>query len=224
MRILLAEDDHLIGSAIEQRLKEEAHALDWVKDGESALSAINNLDNSKGYDVLLLDIGLPRKDGFHMLQQLRASNNSLPVIIITAQDGVDERVKGLDLGADDFLVKPFAMKELLARIRAVSRRHQGTGKPRYGNGILELDPVTHRVSRADVDVVLTAREFSLLQALMVRPGAILSRSKLEDHIYGWNEEVESNAIEFTIHSLRKKLGADAIKNVRGVGWMVDQNS
>jgi two-component system, OmpR family, response regulator len=218
MRVLLAEDDKLIGSAIEQRLKDEAYALDWVQDGESAMAAIT----THSYDLLLLDLGLPRQDGMHVLQQLRSRENSLPVIIITARDGIDERVKGLDLGADDFLVKPFAMTELLARIRAVNRRHQGKGTPLLSNGMLELDPLSHRATRGENEVNLTAREFALLQALLYRPGAILSRSALEEQIYGWNEEVESNAIEFIIHSLRKKLGSDAIKNVRGVGWMVDK--
>jgi two-component system, OmpR family, response regulator len=218
MRVLLAEDDRLIGGAIEQRLRDEAYALDWVQDGESAIVAIA----THPYDLLLLDLGLPRKDGMRVLQQLRNSNNPLPVIIITARDGLEERVKGLDLGADDFLVKPFAMTELLARIRAVNRRHHGTGTPLLSNGILELDPQSHTASRGEMAATLTAREFALLQALLSRPGAILSRSDLEDHIYGWNEEVESNAIEFIIHSLRKKLGSDAIKNVRGVGWMVDK--
>ena len=218
MRVLLAEDDRLIGGAIEQRLRDEAYALDWVQDGESAITAID----THPYDLLLLDLGLPRKDGMRVLQQLRKSNNSLPVIIITARDGLEERVKGLDLGADDFLVKPFAMTELLARIRAVNRRHHGSGTPLLSNGILELDPQSHTASRGEMAATLTAREFALLQALLSRPGAILSRSDLEDHIYGWNEEVESNAIEFIIHSLRKKLGSDAIKNVRGVGWMVDK--
>jgi two-component system, OmpR family, response regulator len=218
MRVLLAEDDGLIGSAIEQRLKKETYALDWVKDGESAMAAIK----THSYDLLLLDLGLPGKDGMWVLQKLRSGNNHLPVIIITARDGVDERVKGLDLGADDFLVKPFIMSELLARIRAVNRRLLGTRTPLLSNGIIELDPVTRRVSRGELELTLTAREFALLRSLLYRPGAILSRSDLEDRIYGWNEEVESNAIEFIIHSLRKKLGTDAIKNVRGVGWMVDK--
>ncbi|MEJ2591225.1 MAG: response regulator [Candidatus Thiodiazotropha sp.] len=218
MRLLLAEDDALIGGAIAQRLKDEAFAIDWVHDGEAAIAAIATHD----YDLLLLDLGLPRKDGMRVLGQLRSAKNALPVIVITARDGLDERVRGLDLGADDFLVKPFAMKELLARIRAVNRRHQGTAAPLLGNGILALDPVTHTASRDDLQVTLTGREFALLQALLVRPGAILSRSELEDRIYGWNEEVESNAVEFIIHSLRRKLGRDAIKNVRGVGWMVDK--
>jgi len=218
MRLLLAEDDKLIGSTIEQRLRDEAYALDWVQDGESALAAID----SHSYDLLLLDLGLPRKDGMRVLQQLRSGSNTLPVIIITARDELDERIKGLDLGADDYLVKPFAMSELLARIRAVHRRHQGSATPLLGNGILQLDPLTHRAMRDEKDIALTAREFALLQALLTRPGAILSRHELEDRIYGWNEEVESNAVEFIIHSLRKKLGSDAIKNVRGVGWLVDK--
>ena len=218
MRVLLAEDDELIGSAITQCLKDEAYAIDWVQDGEHAVAAIA----SHTYDLLLLDLGLPRKDGMQVLQQMRHERIELPVIIITARDAIEERVKGLDLGADDYLVKPFAMSELLARIRAVNRRHQGTGTPLLSNGIVELNPVTHRAVRGEEDVALTAREFALLQALLNRPGAILSRSELETRIYGWNEEVESNAVEFLIHALRKKLGSDAIKNVRGVGWMVDK--
>jgi len=220
MRILLAEDDDLIGAAIQQALRDAAYALDWVTDGESVQTAIA----TQTYGLLLLDLGLPRKDGMTVLQRLRQGGSNLPVIIITARDGLEERVKGLDLGADDYLVKPFAINELLARIRAVSRRHQGSGAPILGNGILELDPATHVVTRSDRSCTLTAREHALLQALLVRPGAILSRAELEERIYGWNEEVESNAVEFLIHSLRKKLGSDAIKNVRGVGWMVSKEN
>lgn len=218
MRVLLAEDDKLIGSAIEQRLKEESFALDWVQNGASALNALD----MHNYDLLLLDLGLPGKDGMQVLRQIRSGNHQLPVIIITARDDLDERVKGLDLGADDYLVKPFAMKELLARIRAVNRRLQGIRSTVLSNGIIELDPISHQVVRENLELTLTSREFALLQALLQRPGAILSRSDLEDRIYGWNEEVESNAIEFIIHSLRKKLGSDVIKNVRGVGWMVEK--
>ncbi|WP_221801404.1 response regulator [Oceanobacter mangrovi] len=220
MRILLAEDDHLIGSSVQQRLRDEACAVDWVQDGNSAATAIA----THPYDLLLLDLGLPGQDGMKVLQQLRANRNPLPVIVITARDSLDERIRGLDLGADDFLVKPFAMTELLARMRAVHRRHQGNTTPLLGNGVLELNLLTHSARRDDREISLTGREFALLQALLHRPGAILSRSDLEDRIYGWNEEVESNAIEFIIHSLRKKLGADAIKNVRGVGWLVDRES
>jgi len=216
LRILLAEDDRLIGKAIQQALKDAAYALDWVLDGEAVLSAVA----TQPYDLLLLDLGLPRKDGLTVLQQLRQGKHTLPIIIITARDALEDRIKGLDLGADDYLVKPFAVNELLARIRAVSRRQQGTGSPLLSNGILELDPATHTVTRDETTCTLSAREHALLEALLVRPGAILSRTELEDRIYGWNEEVESNAVEFIIHSLRKKLGSDAIKNVRGVGWMV----
>jgi two-component system OmpR family response regulator len=218
VRILLAEDDRLIGAAIQQALKDAAYALDWVLDGESALTAVA----TQTYDLMLLDLGLPRKNGVAVLSQLRQSQQILPVIIITARDALEDRIQGLDLGADDYLVKPFAINELLARIRAVSRRHQGTGNPLLGNGIIELDPSTHEASRDDIRCTLSAREFALLQALLIRPGTILSRSELEDRIYGWNEEVESNAVEFIIHALRKKLGNDSIKNVRGVGWMVSK--
>jgi two-component system OmpR family response regulator len=220
MRLLLAEDDRLIGKAIQQALRDAAYALDWVLDGEAALSAVT----TQPYDLLLLDLGLPRKDGLVVLQQLRQGKHPLPVIIITARDALEDRIKGLDLGADDYLVKPFAVNELLARIRAVSRRQQGTGSPLLSNGILALDPATHTVTRDEATCTLSAREYALLEALLVRPGTILSRTELEDRIYGWNEEVESNAVEFIIYSLRKKLGSDAIKNVRGVGWMVSKGN
>lgn len=218
MRLLLAEDDELIGTGLSQRLKDNAYAIDWVKDGLSALAAID----THQYSLLLLDLGLPKRDGFTVLKQLRSKNHSLPIIIITARDDIDERIKGLDLGADDYLTKPFDIGELLARIRAVNRRQQDATPTVMSNGILELDPASHRIKRDGIEHELTAREFSLIQALLRRPGAILSRDNLESQLYGWNEEVESNVIEFIIHSLRKKLGSDAIKNVRGVGWMVDK--
>lgn len=216
MRILLAEDDPLIGSAIQQAMKDEAYALDWVREGNMVLAAVM----SHEYDLILLDLGLPGQDGVAVLRELRECRRAVPVMIITARDALEERVLGLDLGADDYLVKPFAISELLARIRAVTRRSQGNANPVLSNGILVLDPATHEVTRGGKSCNLTAREYALLQALMTRPGAILSRSDLEERIYGWNEEVESNAVEFIIHALRKKLGSDAIKNVRGVGWMV----
>lgn len=216
MRILLIEDDHLIGEGIMQALKDEAYALDWVTDGEMALSAINTQE----YGLALLDLGLPRKDGLEVLRQLRQSKNATPVIIITARDSVEYRIQGLDFGADDYLIKPFIISELLARMRAVTRRHQGVTNPILSNGILTLDPATHEITRDGKSYVLSAREYALSHALMLRPGTILSRTELEDRIYGWNEEVESNAVEFLIYSLRNKLGKDAIKNVRGLGWMV----
>ena len=160
-----------------------------------------------------------------VLRDLRGAGQTMPVIILTARDGLDDRVTGLDSGADDYVLKPFEITEVFARLRAVIRRKGGQPDPILSNGTIALDPATHeaQVNRGDV-VRLTAREFALLQALLVRPGAILSRHQLEDRIYGWNEEVESNAVEFLIHSLRKKLGSDSIKNVRGVGWMVAKNS
>ena len=169
---------------------------------------------------MLLDLGLPRKSGFDVLAALRAAKNNVPILIVTARDEIEDRVRGLDLGADDYVVKPFEVRELLARMRAVQRRKGGTASPLLSNGVLTLDPATHEASFHERRCALTAREFSLLQALLLRPGAILSRQQLEDRIYGWNEEVESNVVEFLIHSIRRKLGADAIRNVRGVGWTV----
>ena len=216
MRILLVEDDRLVGEAVQQALRDAAYASDWVQDGETALSALT----TQAYGLMLLDLGLPRKDGFEVLQETRKGQHTLPVIIMTARDAVADQVRGLDAGADDYLVKPFSIQALLARIRAVIRRQQGLANPLLSNGVLELDPATREVSAQGQTFQLSAREYALLYALMLRPGAILSRAELEERIYGWNEEVESNAVEFLIHSLRKKLGSDAIKNVRGVGWMV----
>src|ERR1700693_607403 len=218
MRVLLVEDDRMIGEAIASALKDAAYAVDWVRDGLAALSATENQE----YDVVLLDLGLPKKDGFETLQSLRTKGNPVPLLVITARDALEDRLRGLDGGADDYLLKPFEMGELLARVRAVIRRKGGAAGPVLSNGILSLDPVTREASVNGEPARLSAREFSLLQAFMVRPGAILSRAELESRIYGWNEEVESNAVEFLIHALRKKLGSDAIKNVRGLGWMVSK--
>jgi two-component system OmpR family response regulator len=171
---------------------------------------------------VLLDLGLPKRDGLEVLRQLRQAGNAVPVIVITARDGVEDRVKGLDLGADDYLVKPFDAVELLARLRAVVRRQGGQATPLLTNGRVTLDPATREARCGDCLEVLSAREFSLLHALLLRPGAILTRGELEAHLYGWNEEVESNAIDFLIHSVRRKLGAGIIKNVRGAGWMVEK--
>jgi two-component system OmpR family response regulator len=220
MRLLLIEDDRMIGTAVEQALKDAAYAVDWVTDGETAIHAAE----SEAYALALLDLGLPRVDGRDVLRRLRALGRKLPVIIVTARDGVDDRIDGLDLGADDYLIKPFEIRELLARMRAVLRREGSGSSPLLGNGKLSLDPATREASFLGESAVLTAREFALLQVLLARPGTILSRSELERQIYGWNEEVESNAIEFLIHTIRKKLGATAIRNVRGVGWLVDRPS
>ena len=218
MRVLLIEDDRMVGAAIKQALKDAAYAVDWVTDGETAIQAAAD----EAYEVALLDLGLPLTDGREVLRRIRGLGRKLPVIIVTARDGIDSRIDGLDLGADDYLVKPFEIRELLARMRAVLRR-QGSGSPPVlSNGEIQLDPATRQASFPGGKSLLTAREFALLSALLTSPGAILSRGELERQIYGWNEEVESNAIEFLIHALRKKLGAAAIRNVRGVGWMVDR--
>lgn len=220
MRILLTEDDAMIGSVLVDGLKDAAYAVDWVKAGPACIDALA----SQHYDLLLLDLGLPGKDGMVVLRSLRQSKNSIPVLVITARDGVDARIDGLDAGADDYLVKPFEMRELLARMRAIARRKGGSAVPLLSNGIVTLDPSTQQACvEGAAAQTLSKREFSLLQALLLRPGAILSRGDLEDRMYGWNEEVESNAVEFIIHALRKKLGSSIIKNVRGAGWMVAKN-
>ncbi len=220
MRILLVEDDPMIGEAIQGALKDAAYATDWVKNGQAALTTLD----SQHYDLVLLDLGLPGKDGLEVLTILRAKNNPIPLLIISARDGLDDRLNGLDGGADDYVRKPFEMAELLARMRAVLRRKGGSAMPILSNGVVSLDPATREaLVNGGSPVQLSNREFSLLQALLVRSGAILSRSDLEDRIYGWGEEVESNAVEFLIHSLRRKLGSEVIKNVRGAGWMVLKN-
>jgi two-component system OmpR family response regulator len=218
MRILLVEDDHMIGEAVSVALKDAAYAVDWVKDGESAENALKHGE----HQVVLLDLGLPKRDGLEVLNRLRQAGNRIPVIIITARDGVQNRIEGLDLGADDYLAKPFNINELLARLRAVIRRQAGQATPLLTNGRITLDPSTHEVTCGDVTMTLSAREFALLHTLLLHPGKIFSRAELEEHIYGWNQEVESNAVDFLIHGVRKKFGAEIIKNVRGAGWMVEK--
>lgn len=216
MRVLLVEDDYMIGNVVQQALRDASYGVDWVVDGDAALHSLSCLP----YEMVLLDLGLPKRDGMAVLRSIRAGGHRVPVLLLTARDALEDRVAGLDGGADDYLVKPFQLSELLARMRAVTRRQGPAVGPVLSNGVLTLDPATHEASAAGASVRLTGREFALLQALLVRPGAILSRADLESRIYGWNEEVESNAVEFLIHSLRKKLGSATIKNVRGVGWMV----
>ncbi|MEF9995394.1 MAG: response regulator [Burkholderiaceae bacterium] len=220
MRVLLVEDDPMIGTAVQQALRDAAYAVDWVQDGAAANSALE----VQTYDLALLDLGLPRRDGLEVLAHLRRQGFDLPVLILTARDALEDRIRGLDLGADDYLAKPFELGELLARMRAVTRRRAGAAAPLLTNGKLSLDPATREASFDGTQARLSAREFSLLQALLMRPGAILSRAELEDRIYGWNETVESNAVEFLIHAIRKKFGAAVIKNVRGLGWLVDKSS
>jgi two-component system, OmpR family, response regulator len=218
MKVLLVEDDWMIGETVRDALKDASYAVDWVQDGRQALNALG----IHPYDAVLLDLGLPRVDGINVLAAIRSSDNVVAVLIITARDAVADRIRGLDSGADDYVIKPFEMSELLARLRAVARRRSGTASPVMTNGVLSLDPATREAQSTGAPIRLSAREFALMEALLIRPGAILSRAELEDRIYGWHEEVESNAVEFLIHSLRRKLGTDTIKNVRGVGWMVSK--
>jgi len=221
MRILLVEDDKMIGDAMQSALKDVAYAVDWICDGEAALHSLR----CQQYDVVLLDLGLPKLDGLQVMQYIRAQHPALAVIIITARDSLEDRVKGLDLGADDYVIKPFDMSELQARIRAVARLNANQHTPELTNNIVWLNPATHEAKTLTQDnILLSNREFALLQTLLIRPGSIHSKSDLEERIYAWGEEVESNAVEFLIHCLRKKLGTETIKNVRGVGWMVSKNA
>ncbi|EGM1627990.1 response regulator transcription factor [Salmonella enterica] len=221
MRILLVEDDSMIGDIVADSLKDASFAVDWVQNGHDALSGLK----TQHYDVILLDLGLPGKDGFSVLDGIRKADKGVAVLIISARDALEDRLRGLNNGADDYIIKPFDLSELLARIHAVLRRKNGNGSPVLANGTMMLDPVSHevRIVASGQSFLLSNREYAVLEALMLRPGGILSRSDLEDRIYGWGEEVESNAIEFLIHSLRKKIGRDAIRNVRGVGWLVSKN-
>jgi len=216
MRILLVEDDPMIGAAVEKGLRADGHAVDWSRDGKAAETALA----AEPYELVLLDLGLPRKDGLAVLKALRAGGNRVPVIVVTARDAIADRVAGLDAGADDYLVKPFDLDELAARMRAVTRRREGRAAPAITHGALTLDPVLHAVTLHGKPVELSAREFTLLVALLERPGAVLSRAQLEERLYGWNDEIASNAVEVHIHNLRRKLGAEAIENVRGAGYRV----
>ncbi|MCH9743283.1 MAG: response regulator transcription factor [Proteobacteria bacterium] len=216
MRLLLVEDDNMIGEALSLALKDAAYSVDWVRNGADATLTIEQGE----HQAVLLDLGLPKLDGLEVLRVMRAHGNNTPVIIITARDGVESRIKGLDLGADDYLIKPFDISELLARLRAIVRRQAGQTTTLFKVGDLELDTATHQARFAHQQALLSPKEFSLLQTLILSPGRIFSRSELEERVYGWNEEVESNAIDFLIHGIRKKLSNEAIKNLRGAGWMV----
>jgi two-component system, OmpR family, response regulator QseB len=216
MRLLLAEDDPMIGAAVREGLRQDGFAVDWVRDGHAAMLALAE----QVHDLLVLDLGLPRKDGLDVLAAMRRTGDARPVLVLTARDAVADRVEGLDAGADDYMVKPFELSELAARLRALLRRGAGRAVPVIVHGALELNPATREVRLAGEPVALSAREFALLEALLARPGAILSRSQLEDKVYGWKDEIESNAVDVHIHALRRKLGTGAIRNVRGVGWMI----
>jgi len=214
MRLLLAEDDPMIGAAVQRGLAQDGFTVDWVQDGRAAEVALAD----PVHDLLLLDLGLPRREGLEVLLGMRSRGDRRPVLILTARDAVADRVAGLDAGADDYLVKPFDLDELAARIRALLRRHAGRAAPVASHGGIALDPAAREVRVRGEPVALSPREFALLEALIARPGAVLSRTQLEEKLYGWNEPVESNAVEVHLHALRRKLGAGAIRNVRGVGW------
>jgi DNA-binding response OmpR family regulator len=216
MRLLLVEDDTMIGESVLDLLRAENYAVDWVKDGDMAETALRSQD----YDLVLLDLGLPRRDGLQVLRSLRARRLRIPVLIATARDAVQQRIEGLDAGADDYLLKPYDLDELLARIRALLRRAAGRAEPIYEHQGVSIDPATREVMAAGQPVVLSAREWAVLEPLLARPGMVLSRAQLEEKLYGWKDEISSNAVEVYIHGLRKKLGADLIQNVRGVGYMV----
>lgn len=216
MRLLLAEDDPQLGDGLTVGLRQDGHAVDWVKDGMAADLALK----SESYDLLVLDIGLPRLSGMEVLARLRGRGQTLPVLILTARDATGDKIAGLDSGADDYLVKPVDLDELAARVRALSRRAAGRAVPLLRHGDLVLDPAAHLVTLAGAPVELSAREYSLLQALIENAGRVMTRAQLESALYGWRDEPDSNALEVHIHHLRKKLGASLIKTLRGVGYMV----
>jgi two-component system OmpR family response regulator/two-component system response regulator QseB len=217
MRVLLVEDDAMIGETLEASLQQERYAVDWVQDGHSASLALEH----DWYDLILLDLGLPRKQGLEVLTQYRKQQGQAAVLILTARDAPADRVKGLDSGADDYLVKPFDLDELFARMRALLRRKTGRTQTDISLNGLSLNPIMHSAIYHGEALNLSAREFSLLQVLMQNPGVVVSRALLEEKLYGWNDEIESNTVEVYIHALRKKLGRDFIKNVRGVGYKVE---
>jgi DNA-binding response OmpR family regulator len=216
MRILLIEDDPMLGKALVRGLSDHGVTVDWARDGAEGSAALAQDEHA----LVLLDLGLPKRSGLDVLKDARAAGVAIPVVIITARDGIDDRVTGLDVGADDYIVKPFELRELLARIRAVRRRHNGQAQSLVASNEITLDLATHRATYRGIEHVLSAREFALLQVLLQRAGAIFSRAQIEQQIYGWGEEVESNAVDVLIHGIRKRFDRDIIRNVRGAGWMV----
>jgi DNA-binding response OmpR family regulator len=216
LRILLVEDDPLIGDALQRGLRQEAFTADWVQTAHHAKSAIKVVN----YQLLLLDLGLPDEDGLSFLKILRHSNKTLPVIILSARDNIKSRVDGLNLGADDYLVKPFVLEELMARIHAVMRRQAGNADPMLNHGEIQLDPQSHSFYYKGKIISLSAKEFALMHQMMMNPQKVISKEQLEESLYGWNEEISSNAIEVHIHHLRKKLDPEVIRTIRGVGYLL----
>ena len=220
MRILLTEDDPLLGEGIHTGLKQEGYAVDWVKNATSADSALQ----SEPYDCVVLDLGLPDYSGLELLKQLRARQVKLPVLILTAHDSISDRIEGLDCGADDYMVKPFDLDELSARLRALMRRSSGRASNQIVHGAITLNPVSHCVTRDGKTIDLSPREFAVLQMLLENRGRVLSRARLEEGLYSWKDEIESNTIEVHIHHLRKKLAPGLIRTIRGVGYVIDKVS
>lgn len=216
MRILLVEDDLILGDGIKAGLEQDGYAVEWAQDGVSA----ERFANAMPFDAIVLDIGLPKQDGITTLMHMRKNNNNTPVLLLTARDTIQDRITGLDSGADDYLIKPFDLDELCARLRALTRRHSGRTSPEIRYRGIILDPASHTVMQQDKTVDITAREFSILQALLENSGRVLSRGQLEESLYTWDENPDSNAVEVHIHKLRKKLGKDIINTVRGVGYIV----
>lgn len=214
MRLLLVEDDVMIGETVLDVLRTEHFAVDWVKDGVMADTATR----TQHYDLILLDLGLPKRDGLDVLKGLRQRHDTTPVIVVTARDAVADRIAGLDAGADDYVLKPYDLDELLARIRALIRRGAGRPDPVLEINNVRLNPITHEALRDGQPVALSAREWAVLEALMARPGSVLSRAQLEEKLYSWKDEISSNAVEVYVHGLRKKLGSDFIQTVRGLGY------
>ena len=215
MRVLLVEDDAMIAQGLQTALRQSGFAVDWMRDGRTAAGALQ----TGVFDVVLLDLGLPQRDGIDVLRELRRRGDATPVIILTARDEIQHRIAGLDAGADDYIVKPFDIDEVTARMRSVLRRAAGRGDSSIKHGELSLDPVARTVERNGVPIGVSAHEFAVLEALLQRPGAVLSRAQLEDRVYGW-EQIGSNAVEVYIHGLRRKLGSEAIRTLRGVGYFV----
>jgi len=218
MRVLLAEDDTLLGEGLYTGLKQDGYAVDWVRNGSEAEAALE----VEHFDIAILDLGLPKQDGLQVLQKLRSRGNPIPVLILTARDSLDDRIKGLDIGADDYMTKPFDLEELNARMRALLRRSTGRAAPKLILGNITLDPAAHEISLKDQPIDLPPKEFSVLQTLMENAGRVISKTRLQETLYSWEQDVASNTLEVHIHHLRKKLGSGLIRTIRGVGYMIEK--